>query len=353
MRVKCTSAGCPWVNELGSLEKHLEICGFAFIPCANGCKEQIMKSEHTSHCTERCPLRQYTCKHCKSKGTYMEMIGGHLDECPDIRVSCPNNGCGGGIKRKQMASHRLECPYKTIDCPYKDVGCTYNSPRRTMEDHKTTSCGHHLDLAMVKLTSQGRDLDEAKVQLKNLAISCKDDLKVAMGKMSQYHAQNPCVIKLSGFNELRTNMGVWYSPGFYTHTGGYKMCLLVYANGDGDGKGTHVSVFLCLMKGENDDTLTWPIRYKCTIILLNQLRDEGHYLTTWTYSSVEADVHNSRVLGGESGGGRGYTKFIVRDQLGLQEDKQCQYLKDDSLYFRVQVEVLPACKPWLMVTVPN
>ena len=154
MKVKCTSAGCPWVNELGSLEKHLETCGFALITCVNGCKEKILSSEHTSHCTERCPLRQYTCELCKSKGTYKEMTGGHLDECPDLMIPCPNNGCDNGIKRKQIASHYLECPYETIDCPFKDVGCAYTSQRNRMEDHKATSCGHHLDLAMVQLKEQ-------------------------------------------------------------------------------------------------------------------------------------------------------------------------------------------------------
>ena len=384
MRVKCTSAGCPWVNELGSLESHLETCGFALVPCANGCKEQIMRSEHTSHCTEVCPLRQYTCEHCKSKGTYKEMTGGHLGECPDLMIPCPNSGCGVSIKRKQMDSHHLKCPYEIIHCLYKDVGCTYTSPRRIMEDHKATSCGHHLDLAMVLLknldclaTSRGHDLnlgmvkledldhkansreqelDRAMVQIINLdhkATSCEDDLKVAMVKLGQFCAQNPCVIKMPGFNELKRNNKTWYSSGFYTHNGGYKTCLKVYANGHGNGKGTHVSVYLCPMKGENDDTLTWPIRYKCTITLLNQLKDESHYSKSWTLSSDEADNRNSRVLSGERGGRRGYPQFIPHDQLGLQEAKQCQYLKDDSLYFRVQVEVLPACKPWLMVTVPN
>ena len=324
MRVKCTSAGCPWVNELGSLEKHLETCGFALVPCANGCKEQIMRSEHTSHCTEVCPLRQYTCEHCKSEGTYKEMTSGHLDECPDFKVPCTNSGCGVTIKRKQMALHHLRCPYKTIDCPYKDVGCTYTSPRHAMEDHKATFCGHHLDLAMVEVA-----------------------------KLGKYHTQQECrpfVTKMPNFNQVKMSR---YSPGFYTHPSGYKMCLRVDANGSGDGKGTHVSVFMHLMKGENDDTLTWPIRYKCTITLLNQLKDEGHYCKTINCATDEADEVNSRMLSGERGEGWGYSKFIPRDQLDLQEDKQCQYLKDDSLYFRVQVEVLPACKPWLMVTLPS
>ena len=127
------------------------------------------------------------------------------------------------------------------------------------------------------------------------------------------------------------------------------MSLRVDANGYDDGEGTHVSVFLCLMKVENDDTLTWPIRYKCTITLLNQLKDVDHYPMTVT-TKDEASGYNSRVLSGERGLGRGYHQWITHDQQGLQENKQCQFLKDG---FRVQVEVLPVCQPWLMVTLPS
>ena len=206
------------------------------------------------------------CEHCKAKGTYKEMIGGHLDKCPDLMVPCPNSGCEVSIKRKDMASHHLECPHETISCPYKDVGCTYTSPRHAMADHKATSCGHHLDLTMVQLK-------DAIIQLKKQG-----------EKITEMHC-TPLVIKMSQFSELKANNNEWYSPGFYTHTCGYKMCLRVYANGSGDGKGTHVSVFLRLMKGENDDALTWPITYKCTITLLNQLKDEGHH--TGTFDSSE------------------------------------------------------------------
>ena len=43
----------------------------------------------------------------------------------------------------------------------------------------------------------------------------------------------------------------------YTH----KLCLRVYLNGDGSGRGTHVSFFITLMKGEFDPLLPRP--FKC------------------------------------------------------------------------------------------
>ena len=39
------------------------------------------------------------------------------------------------------------------------------------------------------------------------------------------------------------------------------MCLAVYANGVGEGAGTHVSLSLLLLKGKYDDQLKWPMKF--------------------------------------------------------------------------------------------
>ena len=58
--------------------------------------------------------------------------------------------------------------------------------------------------------------------------------------------------------------------------------MRVDANGNDEGKNTHVSVFGYLMKGKNDDNLPWPFTGEVTITLLNQLTDENHntYIST-------------------------------------------------------------------------
>ncbi|XP_008944402.1 PREDICTED: TNF receptor-associated factor 1 [Merops nubicus] len=61
-----------------------------------------------------------------------------------------------------------------------------------------------------------------------------------------------------------------YSPAFYTAKYGYKVCLRVYLNGDGTGKGTHLSLFFVVMKGDYDALLPWPFRHKVTFMLLDQ-----------------------------------------------------------------------------------
>lgn len=58
-----------------------------------------------------------------------------------------------------------------------------------------------------------------------------------------------------------TNEEFFFSA-FYTAKYGYKVCLRIYLNGDGTGKGTHVSLFFVVMKGDYDALLPWPFRHK-------------------------------------------------------------------------------------------
>jgi len=62
-----------------------------------------------------------------------------------------------------------------------------------------------------------------------------------------------------------------YSQPFYAGRYGYKLCCRVYFNGDGDGYGTHVSLFFVVMRASKVDymsslALTYVISSKPTII---------------------------------------------------------------------------------------
>ena len=61
-----------------------------------------------------------------------------------------------------------------------------------------------------------------------------------------------------------------FSLPFYTGRYGFKMCLRLYIMGDGIGKGTHLSLFFVVMRGEFDNILQWPFTHKVTFKLINQ-----------------------------------------------------------------------------------
>ncbi|XP_062340549.1 TNF receptor-associated factor 2 isoform X1 [Osmerus eperlanus] len=83
------------------------------------------------------------------------------------------------------------------------------------------------------------------------------------------------VWKISDFAKRRQDatagrMPAMFSPAFYSSKYGYKMCLRLYLNGDGTGRGTHLSLFFVVMRGKCDALLKWPFSQKVTLMLLDQ-----------------------------------------------------------------------------------
>ena len=147
----------------------------------------------------------------------------------------------------------------------------------------------------------------------------------------------PAIMKMDDFAKLRQMKKHWYSEPFLAFNEGYQVCLRVYADGFGDGKATHVSVFLHVMKGAHDNKLEqsghWPLRGIFTIEILNQLSDEDHYSRKMVFNAHTDDDSTKRVVESNTAiTGWGLHQFIPHDTL-LNSDSG--YLKNDTLYFRI------------------
>ena len=129
-----------------------------------------------------------------------------------------------------------------------------------------------------------------------------------------------------------------FSDYFYTSPGGYKMCIRVDADGVGSGSGTHVTVCAKLLEGAYDASLSWPFMGTVMFTLLNQLADNNHHSEIFEFTTG----HNANV-----GISVGYVQFISHSALSHDPVKNTQYLKNNTLYFRVSVTV-GNHKPWLV-----
>ena len=148
----------------------------------------------------------------------------------------------------------------------------------------------------------------------------------------------PFIIKMYNFTKKVWDKEEWYSSPFFAFEGGYQMCLKVFAAGYGDGEGTHVSVYLHLMKGPHDDKLEqsghWPLRGMFTLELLNQLNDSTHMVQFHHHQCIEC---TNRVLaGGMANTGHGIPQFISHDTLHHHSNNG--YHKSDFLVFRISYE---------------
>ena len=142
--------------------------------------------------------------------------------------------------------------------------------------------------------------------------------------------QGPPVLIMANFQQHKRDGDVWYSPPVYTHHQGYKICLEVHGNGYGDGKGTHVSVYIALMKGEFDDCLKWPFRGVIAFQLLDQVTGEDHRAYEVIYDDSKQDKYCNRVTSGERSGGWGKARFIAHSEL------EPKYIQKDTLFFQIR-----------------
>jgi len=148
------------------------------------------------------------------------------------------------------------------------------------------------------------------------------------------------MFKLIGYADKKDRNEIFSSTSFYTHTGGYRMCVLVVPNGHGDVKGTHMSVFVKLLEGCYDKHLHWPFLGTVTYELLNQLKNVGHHRVISTLTSQ----HDMKVSSVSSAP----IKFLPHSSLERSSGTNTQYLLDDTLYFRVSVSVSEGGKPQAM-----
>lgn len=123
------------------------------------------------------------------------------------------------------------------------------------------------------------------------------------------------------------------SQPFYTSRCGYRLCARAYLNGDGSGKGTHLSLYFVVMRGEFDSLLQWPFRQRVTLVLLDQSGKKNHIMETF-----KADPNSSSFKrpDGEVNIASGCPRFVAHSTL---ENAKNTYIKDDTLFLKVAVDL--------------
>ena len=278
-KVYCTNKnqGCQWKGEPGQLHQHLNLsptdkiqlegCLYAQIQCLY-CSKLFERSNIKAHQSNECARRPFSCKFCKDFDSYYEnLTTNHWPICDCYPVLCPNK-CDKSLKRQEVDSHVAnDCPLSVVDCDFKHVGCIVMLQRKDLPAHLAESMITHMSLQTASYKQFAARLEEDNRQLKEQVAKLTQDLQALQSRLEEDNRQLqqqvselqslvptlPVEMSLRDFDKHKKNNDVWYSAPFYTKTGGYKMCLKIYANGCGKAKGSYISVFVHMMRGEFDD----------------------------------------------------------------------------------------------------
>uniref|UniRef100_A0A4W5JKD2 TNF receptor-associated factor n=1 Tax=Hucho hucho TaxID=62062 RepID=A0A4W5JKD2_9TELE len=217
---------------------------------------------------------------------------------------------------------------------FENVVCVLN---REVERFTTTmeagNRQHRLDQDKIEaLSNKVRQL-ERTVGLKDLTVA---EMEGRLREMSATTFDGVFVWRISDFTKKRQDAiagraPAMFSPAFYTSKYGYKMCLRIYLNGDGTGRGSHLSLFFVVMRGLSDALLKWPFNQKVTLMLLDQSSRE-HIIDAFrpdiTSSSFQRPVSEMNIASG-------CPLFCPLSKL----DAKNSYIRDDIIFIKAIVDL--------------
>jgi len=135
---------------------------------------------------------------------------------------------------------------------------------------------------------------------------------------SQIYKTSPLTVTINDFILKLNHKENWQSEPFLAFERGYLMYLSIYPAGYGYAEGSHVSVYLNLMKGPYDDELEqsghWPLRRTFTVVLYSSYHTEYHYYISPDYSVCDWCTFRVRE-GNEAPNAWGVPEYLHHDIL--------------------------------------
>ena len=221
---------------------------------------------------------------------------------------------------------------RSIEGLQRQVGSNIMGSMATVEmpAHKITRVK---DVNIEALYTKVADLDHG---LDRCLSSCLDqELRLQLLERATY--DGVLLWKIDDFERRRKEAvdGVTmslYSIPFYTSRHGYKIRARVYLNGDGMGKGTHLSLFFVVMKGPFDALLSWPFKQKVTLSIINQA-GKKHVTDTFRPDPQSNSFHRPTLK--EMNVASGCPMFIRLEHL-----LNGGFVKDDCIFLTAKIDTL-------------
>ncbi|ESO07682.1 hypothetical protein HELRODRAFT_75703, partial [Helobdella robusta] len=187
-----------------------------------------------------------------------------------------------------------------------------------------------------QLTAFESQLQSVQNQLtsKDTLINC---LSERIDHLEKGSTDGTLIWKIGNFKDLRRQAVSEQtrsisSPLFYTDKTGYKLSVRLYLNGDSIGKGTHVSIFLVIMRGMYDALLVWPFKHQILFELLDQSGSRKHIKDSFTPDPSNSSFHRPT---SDSNKATGFPMFCPAKLLDGPND----YVKDDVIFIRTAVSL--------------
>ncbi|XP_078503156.1 TNF receptor-associated factor 3-like isoform X1 [Lissotriton helveticus] len=367
--LSCPHADCKEKVLRKDLSDHFEkTCKYRETTCKY-CKCQVPIIELQKHEEMECPSVVVACPHkCSVKTLMRSELNTHLAECVNAPSTCSfkRYGCSFQGTNQQMKTHEASSAVQHVNL-MKEWSNSLETKR--VIDGQTEKL-KDLDKEIRLLRQSGEEADNMKSSVESIQIrvtQLESVSKTAASRNSgvletqiNRHDQMLSVhdIRLADmdlrFQVLETasynGILIWkirdykrrkqeavmgkilslYSQPFYTGYFGYKMCARVYLNGDGMGKGTHLSLFFVIMRGEYDALLPWPFKQKVSLMLMDQGPSRRHLGDAF---KPDPNTSSFKKPTGEINIASDCPVFVAQTVL-----ENGTYIKDNTIFIKVIVD---------------
>ncbi|KXJ29030.1 TNF receptor-associated factor 4 [Exaiptasia diaphana] len=340
LEAKCKNneQGCKWEDTVGKYSEHVTYCEYNSMTCI--CGTSFPKRFYQRHRDKECGKELIQCEYCESE-IYRENKKSHLVECTKLPLPCPNK-CDKDLRfpRDELDKHiETECPRTKVVCHFEDIGCSHKSSREKMVKHYAKELTNHVDMLHVEEIKRDELLNKILLKLREHEMMIGNDDERIGNLESINNTQLIWRIEDVSGKMAQAKGGSaesLFHPPFATSKHGYRFSASVCLNGDGKGKGTHMSVFISIHKGDYDVFLKWPFDYRVTFILLDQdehLNERKHI----KYSiKPSPSPENEKFLGRptmDKNASFGLQKFASHKEIYTRN-----YIKDNTMLLKISVE---------------
>ncbi|CAF3526378.1 unnamed protein product [Rotaria sp. Silwood1] len=215
-------------------------------------------------------------------------------------------------------------------------------------------CGHqqckihfkHLHDKFITCFVRNREIDENIFYQQD---SSRTNQELLLGNESDTSLNGTCIWEVSNISNLKNNVAFdeqksIYSSSFYSFPNGYKISLRLFLNGDTKARGTYMSLYFALMRGNYDNVLRWPFQFKVTFTLLSHLLPSNNQTKCFWPNTESIAFQRPR---NDMNIAYGISKFVP---LKLFEQNEDHYVNNDSMFIKVEVDFLaerPSIVPFI------
>uniref|UniRef100_A0A672ZJ86 TNF receptor-associated factor n=1 Tax=Sphaeramia orbicularis TaxID=375764 RepID=A0A672ZJ86_9TELE len=355
---------CKVTFNFKDIKAHDEICLKFPLQCKDCGKKKIPRekfSDHSRSCAKSksaCPFSEVGCKAVIENGKltdhehsstmeHLRLLLPMVLTMARVRTEAPGLGewqedSGLGLYRAPeegvpmgagASAHVFVAAFQQVNA-LENIVCVLNREvERSSLTMEAFAHQHRLDQEKIEnLSNKVRQL-ERTLAMRDLQVS---ETEQVVRELQFCTYDGIFVWKISDFSRRRQDAvagrtPAMFSPAFYSSKYGYKMCLRLYLNGDGTGRGTHLSLFFVVMRGKCDALLKWPFSQKVTLMLLDQNNRE-HIIDAFrpdvTSTSFQRPISEMNIASG-------CPLFCPLAKLAGKSP----YLRDDTIFIKAIVDL--------------